>query len=151
MILLAKKEENPGCFKCQRKQCVVCQEHLQETNTFHSHVTHETFTIRQRFTCDTTNIVYILFCDKCNLSQYTGQSKNSLKTRFYLHRSHITKNTGTKVTRHFNQTDHSLQNMKCIIIEKVHSHTEKARLQREDFWRKKLRTVAPFGLNTLDD
>ena len=38
-------------------------------------------------------------------SQYVGETKNALKTRFFVHRSHIRKNTGTLVSRHFNQQD----------------------------------------------
>ena len=111
--------------------------------------TKETFTIRHTLTCETENIIYMLYCDKCNHSQYVGETKNKLKTRFYQHRSNINKNTGTLVTKHFNQTGHSLNDMKCIAIEKVHTDNLKRRLQRERFWISKLKTSTPEGLNTI--
>ena len=57
------------------------------------------------------------------------RKKNTLKTRFYQHRSNINKNTGTLVTKHFNQTDHSIHNMKCVVVETVHSEKRDDRLR----------------------
>ena len=140
----------PACFKCTKNKCVLCKEHLTQTNQFCSSTTKEKFTIRGHFNCDTNNIVYLLWCNKCDHAQYVGETKNSLKKRFYLHRSHIGTNKGTHVTRHFNKPDHSLRDVSCIVIEKVLGNSRAARLKREDFWRKKLRTVFPEGLNTMD-
>ena len=146
-ILPTAKANAPGCFKCN-KTCAICTNHLIQTTTFKSMQTLETFHIRHTLTCETENIIYMLYCDKCNNSQYVGETKNKLKTRFYLHRSNINKNTGTLVTKHFNQRDHSLANMKCIAIEKVHTNNLQKRLQRENFWKTKLKTDTPLGLNT---
>ena len=57
---------------------------------------------------------------------------------------------GTLVTRHFNLPNHSLSDLKCVVIERVHSDSLDARLRRETFWMNKLKTVSPFGLNTID-
>ena len=143
------KDLQPGCYKCTKK-CILCNKHLIETHTFQSSQTKETFTIRNKLTCETTNVIYLLFCDKCDHCQYVGETKNQLKTRFYLHRSHIKQNTGTLVTKHFNSPGHSLDNMKCIAIEKVFSESLPARLTRENFWKAKLKTLTPYGLNILD-
>ena len=129
---------------------IICTSHLVETSTFNSSTTKESFQIRHRLTCQSSNIVYLLYCHTCQQSQYVGETKNTLKTRFYQHRSHINKNTDTLVTKHFNQTDHSIHNMKCVAVEKVHSDKREDRLRREAFWIQKLKTVVPCGLNTLD-
>ena len=139
----------PGCWKCQKKKCVICLEHLFPTTRFVDHRTGSSFTIRDHITCDTESLVYLIFCAKCPTARYIGQTKNTLRTRFYLHRSHISKNTGTPLTLHFNQPDHSLQDMKCHGIEVVHRPTMSARLKRETFWMNKLHSVHPEGLNTL--
>ena len=94
--------------------------------------------------------MYLLYCDTCQQSQYVVEAKNTLKTRFYQHRSNINNNTGTLVTKHFNQTDHSIHNMKCVAVEKVHSDKREDRLRRETFCIQKLKTLAPCVLNTLD-
>eukprot|EP00745_Piridium_sociabile_P013804 TRINITY_DN2026_c0_g1_i5.p1 TRINITY_DN2026_c0_g1~~TRINITY_DN2026_c0_g1_i5.p1 ORF type:complete len:690 (-),score=105.99 TRINITY_DN2026_c0_g1_i5:520-2589(-) len=146
---IVKDQTPPGCFVCD-KQCIICKQHFTPNKTFQSDQTGETFTIREKLTCTSTGIIYLLFCSKCRCSQYVGETKNSLKTRFYLHRSNINTNTGTLITRHFNQPDHSLANLRCIIIEKVFNNTLAQRLKRENFWIKKLKTISPFGLNSQE-
>ena len=147
-ILPTPPDNQPGCYKCNKK-CTICSNHLVETTTFHSMQSKDTFTIRHALSCQSSNIIYVLYCDMCNNSQYVGETKNTLKTRFYQHRSNINKNTGTLVTKHFNQPTHRLDNMKCIAIEKVFHDSLEARLTREEFWMKKLKTNSPLGLNTL--
>ena len=144
------RDPSPGCFKCDAK-CIICKEHLAEGLTFRSQATGETFTLRDRVSCETSSLVYLLYCDRhCPHSQYVGRTKNTLKQRFYVHRTHINKNTGTHVTEHFNQPNHTLQNMKCLVIEKVYSRDVGDMEKRESFWMKKLKTVFPDGLNTLE-
>ena len=108
------------------------------------------FNIRESMTCTTSGIIYLLYCAKCKFAQYVGESQNSLKTRFYKHRSDINRNKGTYVTEHFNQADHSVNDLRCIIIEKVYSNTLTRRLRRENFWMNKLQTVYPLGLNSVN-
>ena len=142
-------QEDPGCFSCKKSRCIICTKHLVQTPTFSSASTSQTFTIRHKMTCETSNLIYLLFCSKCQKSQYIGETKCSLKQRFYQHRSNINKNAGTLVTLHFNQNDHSLEDMRCIAIEKVFSDVHSRRLAREAFWIKKLQTLSPHGLNTM--
>ena len=140
----------PGSWKCQKNRCVICQEHHSPTSTFKDHKTGTLFNIRDSMTCETSNIVYLIYCNKCPTARYVGETMNSLKTRFYLHRNHIKKNAGTHLTSHFNKPDHSLQDMRCHGIEIVRHPTLDARLNREAFWRNKLHTLFPEGLNTLN-
>ena len=142
----------PGCCKCTNDRCVICKIHLVETRTFASSRTGELFTIREHFSCQSCNIIYLLFCQKCPHTQYVGQTKNALKTRFYTHRSDINKNSGNKktlVTQHFNLPDHCIEDMRCVVLERVFGGTVEARLARESFWINKLVTTTPQGLNTV--
>ena len=140
-------DKDPGCNRCEKERCVICQDHLVVTKTFSSSQTGQQFTIRDKMSCETSNVVYLLFCDICPHTQYVGQTKNCLRTRFYLHRSNINTNTGTHVSTHFNKPGHSLANLKCLAIERVHVGTLKRRLQRETFWISKVKTLFPHGLN----
>ena len=140
-----------GCYKCTLN-CKLCRYHLVESKTFHSVETKETFTIRERYSCQTTNVVYLISCSICtNQCQYVGETKNTLRQRFYKHTSDIRNNTGTLVTKHFNQPGHSLSDMQVIVIERVFNIDLHARLRREAFWRNKLRTLTPHGLNSLEE
>ena len=130
--------------------CIICTSHLAATSTFNSSTIKESFQNHHRLTCQSSNIVYLLYCDTYQQSQYVGETNNTLKTRFYQHHSNINKNTGTLVTKHFNQTDHSIHDMKCVAVEKEHSDKPEDRLRREAFWIQKLKTLALCGLNTLD-
>ena len=131
------KDPSTGCFKCDKK-CVICDQHLVEGKTFQSQATGETFTLRDRVSCETESVIYLLYCGKqCPHSQYIGRSKNSLRQRFYLHRSHIKKNVGTHVTEHFNLPNHSLSDMRCLVVERVYSQDIREMDKRETFWIKK--------------
>ena len=149
-ILPTTLNADPGCFRCIKHPCIICTCHLVETSTINSSTTKESFQICHRLTCQSPNIVYLLYCDTFQQSQYVGETMNTLKIRFYQHRSNINKMTGTLVTKHFNQTDHSIRNMKCVAVEKINSEKPEDRLRREAFWIQKLKTLAPCGLNTLD-
>ena len=118
-----------GNFKCDRSKCLICQQHLDlvETGNFRSQRTGNVFTVRYRMTCDSSNIVYLFYCDRCSHTQYIGETKNSLRTSFYQHRSNINTNTGTHVTRHFSLQNHTLANMKCLATERVHTDDTKER------------------------
>ena len=147
-VLPSSLSESPGCYQCNSKRCVMCADHLVEATSVTSHHSGKTFQLRNRLSCNSTNIIYLLYCNKCKHTQYIGETKNTLKTRFYLHRSHIKKNTGTLVTQHFNKTNHTLNDMKCIAVERVYGHGLEARLERERAWMARLQTLQPHGLNS---
>ena len=138
-----------GCRRCTRK-CIVCKSHLQDTLTFASVVTGEVFHIRDSLSCSSTNIIYLIDCRKCRKQQYVGETGNSLQTRFYNHRSDIRTAKATLVARHFRSADHGLQDMQCTAIEQIHVMNTTVRKAREKFWRHKLRTNYPDGLNVFD-
>ena len=72
-----------GNFKCDRSTCFICQQHLVETEDFRSERTGEVFTIRHRMTCDSSNIVYLLYCDTGSHTQYIRETKGSSFTNAY--------------------------------------------------------------------
>ena len=63
----------------------------------------------------------------------------------------IKRNTGTLVTRHFNSPNHTIENLKCVVVERVHPDKVTARKKRESFWMSKLQTLTPDGLNPREE
>ena len=53
---------------------------------------------------------------------------------------------GCNVSRHMPYS-HTLANMKCLAIQKVHTDDTEKRQERESFVIRKMRTVFPLGLD----
>ena len=54
------------------------------------------------------------------------------------------------VAKHFQSKDHSVKDMEVTVIEQIHAKNDQLRKTRERFWRHKLRTNYPQGLNVWD-
>ena len=135
-----------GMFRCTSR-CVTCQEHILESDSFKSHTTGAHHKIRGHITCTTSNIIYLISCRICGI-QYIGETKNSLKKRFYGHRSTVkTQKLDTPVGQHFNLPNHSISDMILQGIEALANRRESVRLSREKMWIKRVHTIHPHGLN----
>ncbi|KAL8603434.1 hypothetical protein ACOMHN_053101 [Nucella lapillus] len=125
--------DTPGCHRCKAKRCVVCLVHLEETTSFQSVRTGQTFTIRDSLDCKSTNVVYLIDCRQCVQVQYVGETGLTVMRRFHAHRSSIirkssqsslTSQTGDKrvktlVAKHFQSARHTLQHLQVTVIEQV--------------------------------
>ena len=135
-----------GTFKCDSR-CVVCQNHIRESESFSGHTSSTFYKTIGHITCNTTNVIYLISCRLCGV-QYVGETKNTLKKRFYGHRSTVkTKKLDTPVGQHFNLPNHSISDMILQGIESLGHRKDSVRLSREKVWMKRLRTVEPHGLN----
>ena len=103
-----------GFKKCT--DCVACKFGVNKSY-FHSNASGEKFTINQRITCESRNVVYIIFCKKCNC-QYVGKTINALKERINAHRYSIG-TSSTPVACHFEQRGHSINDLGYFGIEIV--------------------------------
>ena len=154
-----------GCKKCNAPRCVTCKTHLVETTTFQSVRSKQTFSIRDAVGCKSTNLIYLIDCDKCKNTQYVGETGQTLQKRLHGHRSNIknsntqtratadnnrTFKTETLVARHFQTPNHDITDLKITVIELLKKNDIKLRKSRERFWRHKLRTNYPDGLNVWD-
>ena len=139
-----------GCYKCDAKRCVTCKEHITITSTFTSVRTKHQYTIRDHLTCKTPNIIYLIDCRRCRDTQYVGETGKTLQDRFHHHRSDIRTHKDASVAKHFNSANHTLADLACTAIEQVRHHNKTARLERERYWRHKLKTNYPDGLNVWD-
>ena len=73
-------ERVTGSCKCHGKRCAVCL-NVNETSTFTSSVTHETYKINHKFDCNNKCLIYLLTCKQC-LKQYVGQTIDDFQYRW---------------------------------------------------------------------
>ena len=65
-------ERKRGSYKCGNLRCLVCN-NIEETDTFTSTVTGESFKINHHFCCNDKCLIYLLTC-KVFKKQYTGKT-----------------------------------------------------------------------------
>ena len=61
-----------GSFNCKRPRCQICT-YVNETDSFTSTVTRETYKINHKFDCMEKCLIYLLTCNKCR-KQYVDQT-----------------------------------------------------------------------------
>ena len=139
----------PGSHKCKNK-CIICRNHLIQTATVTSDNTQETYTLRTGMNCQTSNLIYILSCQKCTHKQYIGETQQTLYSRLLGHRSDINVNAKHKcphVVSHFNSAGHTKDDLRVTPLEIILTENKKLRKEREKMWIQKFRTQYPLGLN----
>ena len=116
-----------GSFRCNKTSCTVYPFIEDGCNQYTFYSTGQTFKIKPHITCETSNVIYMIQCTKCNL-QYIGETKRRLKDRFNEPRRPIinpfSSYTPTVVSRHFLISGHAEDHMILIPLEQLHtSHT----------------------------
>lgn len=104
------------------------------------------FPVRQRFTPQSTNCVYLIFCVKCGI-QYVGETKNSISLRMTQHRYNIKnrRERQTPLVEHF--ISHSYKSLRVAGLERNALWTDWERKKVERRWIYRLDTKEPDGLN----
>ena len=85
--------------------------------------------------------------------QYVEETENALHIRMNGHQSDITtKKLDKPVATHFNQPNHSYDDLRVMGIEKIEdcNNSRKRRKLREQHWIFELRMLMPKGLNSED-
>ena len=141
----------PGCFRCNKIRCDLCKNFLVNSKTFSSAQTDKIYQVRQRLSCNSTNVIYLVHCIKCNL-QYVGSTTTEFKVRFRNHKSAMKTNKKTcEVAIHFNRSPHILSDFTFQCIDQIQINTsqdtEKLLITKEAYWSAQLFSLAPFGLN----
>ena len=126
--------------RCKQPKCTTCN-HLSCKNNFTSTKTKTSYPIRHSFTCQSTNLIYLITCKKCN-KQYVGLTTTKLNVRINHHRSNI-------INKHFNFNDHCLNYLMVQPIDAAkHTQQPLPELRKlERYWIKTLGTMQPTGLN----
>jgi hypothetical protein len=140
-----------GCFTCDKTRCDLCKNFLVNSQTFSSAQTGKTYFVRQKLSCNSSNVIYLVHCKKCNL-QYVGSTTTEFKVRFRNHKSSMKTNKKTcEVAIHFNRTPHVLSDFTFQCIDQIQTdtseNTEKLLITKEAYWSAQLFSLSPFGLN----
>ena len=151
---LYPEERIRGSFKCGSKRCEVCL-NVNETSTFTSTVTGETYYINHKFNCNDKCLVYLLTCNCCK-KQYVGQTVDGFRFRWNNYKSNCRKYQRGEMCmqqhlfEHFCDCNHEgfLSDVSITFIDKTDPNDP---LKREDYWRSTLKTMTPFGLNMEDN
>ena len=139
------KRKLPGMKKCRR--CVYCPyiktgDHIKATASDYNHQ------ITQDVNCTTSNIIYLISCEKCNI-QYVGETDRQMKVRFAEHQGYVRHKDISKATgEHFNLPSHKLSDMRIRVLEKLHSNDPFYRKTREAMYINKFNTKIR-GLNKI--
>ena len=131
-----------GCFKCGKCR-VVCPV-LKEGNTFSSTATGKTYRMRQKTTCTSDWVIYLITCKKCK-GQYVGKSQTVFKLRHSNHKREIKTKVGG-LGHHYGGTGGcTYENISLQIIEQVEEKTPDNLARREQWWQNQLRVFVQNG------
>lgn len=153
---LLRLQPNGKSSKCNKARCKTCP-HITETNSILS--TQNTLVpLKENLNCQSEGVVYAIKCSNCK-AMYVGETSRKLHERFTEHRSNINTKKSGPVAKHFNEicpnmdflTITPLEHVQRKILDTFMGLLDRvdilALLQREQYWIKKLKTIAPFGLN----
>ena len=143
-----------GCYDCGRN-CIDCK-CLQEKGEYFI-VMSLRDKVRQNVNCQSKNVIYVVTCKKCK-KQGVGETI-SFKSRMANYRSCIkNKKISCNIDKHFiEETNHSTEDFDVQItvqLENVPRGKDQARKCRKQFkgyWQITLSTLAPYGLNSINE
>lgn len=142
VVSTTDKLNESGTFPCGFRHCRTCK----HTNPEDGITTpNGVLPIEQRFTCLTSNLVYIITCRKCPKLAYIGESERPLFERFKEHLSSVD-GKNNPVGKHFSSPDHKVDDMRVSGVEKGFSD-KAARLRVESELIGQWGTMVPNGLN----
>ena len=132
-------------------RCLVCS-NIEETDTFTSTVTRESFKINRHLCCNDKCLIYLLTCKVCK-KQYTGKTVDRFRLRWNNYKESDRKFLRGEEIKQKSLHEHFLSDSHqsfeedvsiCLIDKTDPSDPHK----REYYWMRTLKTIAPFGLNT---
>ena len=140
-----KSERDKQGMKNCGKQCPACP-FIKEGK--YVKLKKSTWTISSVVNCESSNIVYLIECQKEGCSErYIGESSRPLKERVKEHVDYIRRLFPTQATgQHFNLPGHQLGNMSITILEKVQRYDDSYRQEREKLLIRKFNTFY-HGIN----
>ena len=127
---------------------------INKTDTFESFQTKQKYKINHYLNCNDKCLIYLLSCKVCGL-QYVGSTTDKFPLRWNNYKENDRKalrgeeHMQPELFEHFAADNHScfLTDCSITLIDKTDGSDP---TRREEYWRKVLKTVAPYGLNTLD-
>ena len=110
--------------------------------------------INHQLNCNDKCLIYLLSCKVCGL-QYVGSTTDKFRLRWNNYKENNRKakrgeeHMQPLVFEHFSSNDHNsfLEDCSITLIDKIDGSDP---TRREEYWRRVLKTVTPYGLNTID-
>ena len=136
--LLSYENKSNSNFKvnmCNAINCKCCAQ-LRNTSTFSNSNKTARFDITHQFTCNSSDVIYVIDCGKCS-RLYVGQTGRKLKYRLNNHRSDIKLKKNTAISIHFNSPNHECSDLFITPIFDITGMPQADRFRIEnDFMRK---------------
>lgn len=136
-------EQGAGSKKCSG--CHACPK-VQQTKFFKSTNTKRKYQIRQKISCRTSFLIYLVFCSNCG-GNYVGRSKREFRQRHSGHKQEINNRTGG-LGQHFHPSNNlgcSYDHLQVTFIEKVKQGDEAMLAKQELYWQYQLRSFRENG------
>ncbi len=139
-----------GFQHCNNSGCLACKYGRFGKSTNSS----PPYLISHNIVCDTTHVVYVIYCKLCGLI-YVGQTKLSLRKRILTHMANIRNGSDHPVAHHFTGSAHSLEDFYFQGIYKISPVRDDEKnvsrlLNLENRFISKFDTLSPKGLNILN-
>ena len=139
--------------KCKSKRCLVCL-NVSETNIFQSFQNKKQYKINHQLNCKVKCLIYLLSGKVCGL-QYVGSTTDKFRLNWNNYKENNRKakrgekHMGPLVFEHFASNDHNgfLEDCSITLIDKTDGSDP---TRREEYWRRALKTITPYGLNMID-
>ena len=130
-ILTSNKnpQPHPGTFPCNTPRCQLCV-HIRTDNIVTGPNNYK-FTIRERFTCTSSNVVYLLSCLLCPKAIYIGETGNTIRKRINGHKSDIRNNKNKPVAKHFNLPEHSVSHLQVSILKRTNTNRRQRQIEEQ--------------------
>ena len=108
----------PVCTRLGK--CTYCPL-IKKKGTVQCNFTHKLFNTQnlpKHFSCEITNVIYLITCSKCS-KHYVGETSRAFRQRMYEHRHSVQKadKIDTPVSRHFTSEGHNHKNMQFSVLE----------------------------------
>ena len=87
--------------------------------------------------CNSSNVIYLIKCKKCDSGNCIDETYTFLRLRMNNHKKSIRDNNkGLPVARHFNQPDHSICDLECVILKGKFSNNTDRLIEEQTLIRK---------------
>ena len=135
-----------GCFTCNKTRCDLCKNFLVNSQTFSSAQTGKTYFVRQKLSCNSANVIYLVHCKKCNL-QYVGSTTTEFKVRFRNHKSSMKTNKKLAKLPHILTEPHMCYRTLHFNVLTKFKTVRPRTLKIYSSPKTQLFSLSPFGLN----
>ena len=129
---------------CWQSRCLTCP-HMNTSQVISNKANHS-YPTRGNFPCKSTNIIYVMTCNVCNI-QYVGETSNTINNRCRGHGNSIRAEKNHPVAIHYRSYNHTIDNYSITTVYTEPDKNRRPRLQES--WMTLLSTLTPKGLNGI--